>query len=86
MKKKCGWGKGAAQVRQSKGELGNPVLVAFALGKVGVVNPFLAVAANTQNLIVRWDASGHAIHNFAARRFMRHSKNIIGRRIAKMSN
>ena len=86
MKKECGWSEGVAQVGQSKGELGDPVLVAYALGKVGVEHPFLAVAAHTQNLIVRWDASGHALHNFAARRFIRHLKNIIGRRIAKIRN
>jgi hypothetical protein len=63
-------------VGQSKGELGDPVLVAYALGKVGVVHSFLAVASHTQNLVVRWDASGHTLHNFAARRFVREIKNI----------
>ena len=45
----------------------DPVPVAVALGKVGIEDTFLDVAAHAENLVVCGDARGHAIHDFAAR-------------------
>ncbi len=52
-------------MRQGKGKLGDPILVALTLGKVGVEHTFLAVTAHAENLVVRGDARRHAIHDFA---------------------
>ena len=43
------------QVRQRKSELGNPVLVALALGKIGIELAFLAVAAHAKNFVIGGD-------------------------------
>ncbi len=54
-------------MRQRKSELGDPVLVAYALGNVRIELSFLAVAAHTQNFVVGGDARRHALSNFAGR-------------------
>jgi hypothetical protein len=54
-------------MRKREGELGDPVLVALSLRQVGVEHSILAVAAHAQNLVIRRDARGHAVHDFAAR-------------------
>jgi len=51
-------------VGQGEGEPGDPVPVAVALGKVGIEDTFLDVAAHAENLVVCGDARGHAIHDF----------------------
>jgi len=55
------------QVRQRKSELGNPVLVALALGKIGIEHAFLAVAAHAKNFVIGGDTRRHALSNFAAK-------------------
>ena len=55
------------QVRQRKSELGNPVLVALALGKIAIKLAFLAVTAHAKNFVIGGDTRRHALSNFAAR-------------------
>ena len=43
------------QVRQRKSELGNPVLVALALGKIAIKLAFLAVTAHAKNCVIGGD-------------------------------
>ncbi len=54
-------------MRQRKSELGDPVFVALALGKIGIELAFLAVAAHAKNFVIGGDTRRHALSNFAAK-------------------
>ncbi len=68
--------RGKVQVGQGKGELGDPVFVALTLGNVGVEHSIFAIAAHAQNLVVRGNARGHTIHDFAASKQIRHMERV----------
>ncbi len=58
-------------MRQGEGEFGDPVLVTLSSGNVGIEHSILAVTAHTQNLVIRGNARRHAVHDFAARMWVR---------------